>query len=377
MFLVNFLGNFDAMPAVLKHHNTYCSYADTIMPQFFFAVGFAMRLVMLRRVEKDGPARAYRRAIWRILALVVVALIVHAAPSIAKSWNELTTMSADDASRALRASVREWFQTLMHIAVTSLWVLPVIRASAAIRVGYAILSAALFFAASYAFYFDWVQTGGIDGGVLGFFAWTIPVLTGTLAYDAVAGSASRPSEPSRDVPRMAGIAVLMMLLGWLLSAGTTLYDIPPGATDSAPVQLFAVDPVIPDAERWSSHSLRFAEPPLVAPPDADRRELNFWMMSQRAATLSYHVFAAGLSLAVYAFARFACDGRGMQLGLFRTLGTNALAAYILHGLVGAAAEAFVPSDAPAWYVLATFLVYFVITYAMLRSLEKQGAYVSL
>ena len=36
MLLVNFLGGYQAVPAVLKHHNTYCSYADTIMPQFFF-----------------------------------------------------------------------------------------------------------------------------------------------------------------------------------------------------------------------------------------------------------------------------------------------------------------------------------------------------
>ena len=44
------------VPAILKHHNTYCSYADTIMPQFFFAVGFAYRLTFLR-----GSRRRHRR----------------------------------------------------------------------------------------------------------------------------------------------------------------------------------------------------------------------------------------------------------------------------------------------------------------------------
>ena len=48
MFVVNFLGAFTATPALLKHHNTYFSYADSIMPQFFFAVGFAYRLTFLR-----------------------------------------------------------------------------------------------------------------------------------------------------------------------------------------------------------------------------------------------------------------------------------------------------------------------------------------
>src|SRR4051794_41872339 len=56
MLLVNFLGAYKAVPALLKHHNTYCSYADTIMPQFFFAVGFAYRLTFLRRLERQGVA---------------------------------------------------------------------------------------------------------------------------------------------------------------------------------------------------------------------------------------------------------------------------------------------------------------------------------
>ena len=40
MFVVNFLGGFASVPAILRHHNTYCSYADIVMPHFFFAVGF-------------------------------------------------------------------------------------------------------------------------------------------------------------------------------------------------------------------------------------------------------------------------------------------------------------------------------------------------
>ena len=58
MLFVNFLGNLDALPAIFKHHNSYCSYADTIMPQFFFAVGFAYRLTFLRRRQTLGTAKA-------------------------------------------------------------------------------------------------------------------------------------------------------------------------------------------------------------------------------------------------------------------------------------------------------------------------------
>ena len=80
--------------------------------------------------------------------------------------------------------------------------------------------------------------------------------------------------------------------------------------------------------------MHWAEPPFVPPPDKEHRQENYWMMSQRAATVSYHVFAAGLSLALYGLFYIACDIWGWQLGLFRTLGTNALVGYILHARPG-------------------------------------------
>ena len=66
MLLVNFIGGYQVVPAVLKHRNTYCSYADTIMPQFFFAVGFAYRLTFLRRLETVGTRAAILAVLKRV-----------------------------------------------------------------------------------------------------------------------------------------------------------------------------------------------------------------------------------------------------------------------------------------------------------------------
>ena len=57
MFVVNFVGGLAAMPAVLKHHDIYFSYADTIMPSFMFAAGFSYRLAAMRRIAKIGRGR--------------------------------------------------------------------------------------------------------------------------------------------------------------------------------------------------------------------------------------------------------------------------------------------------------------------------------
>jgi fucose 4-O-acetylase-like acetyltransferase len=101
------------------------------------------------------------------------------------------------------------------------------------------------------------------------------------------------------------------------------------------------------------------------------------MMSQRAATLSYHLFGAGFSLALYALFRAASDYGGWQLALFRTLGTNALVGYILHGIVGDAVKPFMPRDSPGWYVAAGFAVFFGINWAVLRWMEKHALFVKL
>jgi hypothetical protein len=302
------------------------------------------------------------------LGLALIAIVLYTDPAGERTWKQLVQLGPWE---LLRLNVKPWFQTLMHIAATTLWILPVIRARMAIRAAFAVASAAIHLAISNWFYFDWVQTGGIDGGVLGFLAWTIPIIVGTLACDIVMDPGARTA-----ASRLPVMAVLLMLAGWLLSCGSSLYDIPPGV-DPLPSQEWAADPVIPAAERWQTHSLRGIEPPFVAPPGPSVREENYWMMSQRAATLSYHVFGAGFALAVYWLFHVACDLRHIQFGMFRTLGANALIGYALHGFIGAAVGAFMPKDAPAWYVTAGFIVYFSITYLFLRKLESDKIFVRL
>ncbi|HEX5447072.1 MAG TPA: hypothetical protein VFW87_24870 [Pirellulales bacterium] len=379
MFLVNFVGGYLATPIVLKHHNTFCSYADTIMPQFFFAVGFAFRLTFGRRAQTEGLARAYGHVVRRLLGLALVALVVYGAPKVAGSWQDFLEYGP---WRAIWLSLRgSWFQTLMHIAVTSLWITPVIRASARVRVAFMIASALLQVALSHWFYFHWVNGGldgrtGVDGGILGFLSWTVPTILGTLACDAVTAADGRPR-----VAKMIAWGTILMVGGWLLSCGTTLYDVQPNHPASlrgmSPRVGLAPDPVVPLPERWEIAELSWAEPPFMPPPGAAKRQQNYWMMSQRAGTMSYHVFAGGLSLALYALFYIACDVWGWQLAVFRTLGTNALVGYILHGMVDDAVSPFIPKDSPGWYVTLGFLLYFGITWLIIRHLEKNNIYLKL
>lgn len=330
MLLVNFLGGFAAVPAILKHHNTYCSYADTIMPQFFFAVGFAYRLTFLKRLAVEGTRGAVAAVVRRNLGLILLGFVLYHLDGGAKTWADLTALGP--AGFLTTAFQREVFQTLVHIALASLWVLPVIAAGPGARLVFLVATAALHLGLSRWFYFDvaWHRPV-IDGGPLGFLTWSIPLLVGSLAFDAVAAGGDGL------IRRLAGWSVVLMGVGYGLSC---LGGFP-------------------------------AAPPFVAPDGP----VNLWTMSQRTGSVSYLTFSAGFSLLVYAVFVAASDRGGLRVGLFRTFGSNALAAYVLHDLVAGAVKPYAPGDAPGWYVTAVFLLYFGISYLLVRGLEKQGVYI--
>src|SRR4051794_2795906 len=78
MLLVNFIGSYkQTVWTVMRHHNTYCSYPDTIMPQFFFAVGFAYRLTLLRRLQSVGGPPAYWAVLRRNLGLILLGVVLY------------------------------------------------------------------------------------------------------------------------------------------------------------------------------------------------------------------------------------------------------------------------------------------------------------
>lgn len=384
MVLVNFLGDFGVIHPVFKHHNTYLSYADTIMPSFHFAVGFALRLTLLKRLESLGPAAAYARMVRRNLGLILLSMVLTMGDQRFPTWSALCQKGFWG---ALAGPLKcDFWGTLAIIGVTSLAVLPVMAARARTRIACVIGCLGLHAWLSHAFYFDFMygrpgnwlgqfwgadETRGLDGGPLGFLAWAVPQLVGSLAYDAVAGGS-----PGRAFPKLFFGGLLLLGLGYGLSGFSLLYPVTEPATTEEGTALVARSPVVPPLGELSAKSPRelLAPPPFVQPTAQEQRELSYWLMGKRVVTLPFNLASTGFALALYALFVLLCDIGSLQMGLFRTFGQNPLATYLIHEMINHAVTGYVPGDSPLYWVTIGFVIYASLTYAFVHYLEKNGIF---
>ncbi len=154
MWFVNFLSGFTVIHSILKHNNTYFSFADSIMPAFLFAAGFSYRLTLLRRTTRNGRSAAYRHAIFRSLALILLSLTLAGLDPLAPNWDQLTgAVGREFLAKLLKADL---WNVLAIIGAVQLVCLPVAAASAGAR----LLTIAAFLAGhaalSYAFNYEFV-----------------------------------------------------------------------------------------------------------------------------------------------------------------------------------------------------------------------------
>lgn len=429
MILVNFIGGLGVIHSVFKHNDNYFSFADSIMPSFHFAVGFSYRLTMLRRLPEWGVIRTYGSYLRRSFALVFLAVMFFGIGGGFREWREFERFPATMASEtsvagtsdagtspsasgdnrpsledpAFRATfLAQWrvylarllkssmWNTFAIIGVTQIVILPFVALRPAVRslamVGFAAGHALL----SYWFNWGFVRgdaqnwmarawhtgdAGSWDGGFFGPLCWAVVMLAGTLACDIVLRS-----EPRTAVARtLFGWGTALICLAFGLSCLSRLYDVEWGAVPSSTHPREAASPFLPSFESLGRRPLTslLAEPPLVAPPPPDVRLENYWMMSKQIPTMTFILCACGFAFAGYALFVYLCDARGHALGVFRTFGTNPLAAYCIHGAIGVQMGSLVPPDAPLWYSLIGLAAFFGATYACVRYLEKENIFIRL
>jgi hypothetical protein len=298
------------------------------------------------------------------------------------SWSALTAERLREfIAETLKA--RMW-NVLAIIGAVQLLVLPIVAAGAWLRILTAVAFMAVHVALSHAFNYEFVYgrpngmdaywgaagTRAWDGGFFGLLMWSVPLLAGTLAYDLVATPPVRPG----TVGRLVGVGMGLMALGYALSCLSTLYD---GQSEaSSPAPAVAASPVLPPLEQLGARPAAslLAEPPFVPPPPPSMRTPSYWLMDKRVVTVPFTLFSTGFAFALYGLFVRICDLGGRRLELFRVLGQNPLAAYLLHYPVLKTVRTLVPKDAPLWWCLVALAVFFAITTSFVRYLDRHKLY---
>lgn len=382
MFLVNFLGELALTHQVLKHNNTHFSYADSIMPSFFFICGFSFRYTFLRRLDELGWGQSALRFVKRSLALILVSLMVYGSGELIASWKGVSTKSVGEfVAVLLKANL---WEVLALIGAVQLLILPVVASSPRVRVGALIGCGLLHILLSWSFNYNfvygrpnwmdplWGTVGkrAWDGGFFGLVSWAEVMLAGTLAHDVVVAST-----PSAACRRLVSWGAALMVVGYAFSCLATIY----GPTDASTKDKMADSPVMPSFGNLKNRDWKslLAAPPFVPPPPPDRQPPNYWMMDKRVVTQSFVLFSTGFASALFGLFVIACDGWSWQIGLFRTFGQNPLAAYIIHHFVAHSIHGIVPKDSPLWWGMTGLSLFFGITWVFVRSLEKHGLYLRL
>ena len=127
-------------------------------------------------------------------------------------------------------------------------------------------------------------------------------------------------------------------------------------------------PAPPSAPAHGEIGLRLVEPPFVPPT----QPVNIWTMNQRAGSVSYMTFGAGLSMALLALFVWVCDVHGCQSRILNILGVNALAAYVIHLVVDTAVKPYLPRESSLEFALAALALFLVICYLGVCGAAKKG-----
>jgi predicted acyltransferase len=390
MFAVHYSWGIDVSP-IFRHNHYYLSVGDLVFPWFHFAAGFALRLSLLRRLETRGAWAAYRRTLRRCMLLILLADV----PPLLGGWRVShwgPEQGTDLMAQIATCMKFDGWTILAIIGVTSLWVLPVIGRSVRLRIGFLLGGLALHALTMQTFYLDFmngrpnpvdaflgtVSVRGREGGPLGFLAWAVPQIAGSLVYDLVVRQ-----PPGRASWQLLIAGIGLVGIGYGLSCLSSLYPVAQGpqmvAYNYPETEQRTESPVLPRFTDRSASDVRayFTDPPFVPPPAERIRLWNYWMMSRRLTTPTFMLTTTGFGLIIYAVFVVLCDAGTFRLGVLRTLGQNPLIAYLLDPLIGELVSRLWPEGGGWPWALAESALRFSLTYLSVRLLEWRRIYLRL
>jgi hypothetical protein len=214
MLFVNLYYGYSMLPPFFSHGITYFSGPDLIEPLFHFCVGFALRLVLLKRLgaaargQQEGWGLGEIRSwssFWaprlrvfvplfrtRVVGLIVLSMFFTEGWGQYQSWSGIDGFG-DWIARLVRDN--QPYHTLLHIAFITVWTYVPMTLGWRVRAAQMAVTTAIHILLHATFYFRWIKDYDLDeGGYFGFFGWAVEALTGSVVHDIVAWAASEDGD---------------------------------------------------------------------------------------------------------------------------------------------------------------------------------------
>ncbi len=354
-WIANRLNRAGAIPESLVRGTTKLHWADLLLPSLFLAYGALMRA----GVRGSGSSRSVGTIsggslrTWGGLAAGLLLIgLVFVAPELGyANWSGLRRDGPIGVieSHLLRGPT----PLAIQLGLTGLWVLPVIGANAWLRLAWIVVSGLAFLGLGAAGYPDWVADRGLnDGGPLGFLAWTLPMLVGSLALDIV-------HDGTRGLPLAAlGFwSLILMALG--IGADTLTQGVDWERLGSS-------------LRGWETAPITNATAETPAISWLDGQDVPWRSLNPRSAAMAYQCLGAGFGLAAFAACLLMAELLGRFVEPLGMLGRRAVIAYVLHRPIASTMDAWVPPDSPLWYVLLGATVALTVLLLGVRAVDTMA-----
>jgi predicted acyltransferase len=211
--------------------------------------------------------------------------------------------------------VCDMWDALVDIGFAGLLTLPFILSKRWVRfslaIVYLIIYQCLF---EFTGYGEWTMQKSIDGGPLGIISWASILFFGTVLMDDL-----RNASPGVFVKRSLIAGFILMAVGFGLS--------------------------------------------LLQPA-------SLWQFSQRSMTMSYPIFASGLSFVTFVLFYWLADIKKIQIPHLTILGMNPLVIYIVQQVLLEFHGDLLSKTAPLWQALCGFVIIYLLCYIVARYMAK-------